>query len=416
MATGIQLPGKQQRRAYMFEQQVSRKSRAVHRYFRRLRDDVPVEYCIEACQPVHSRYSNCRQCERSCPVNALQLGEGGIDVAASCLGCGQCAVACPTGALGTPGFALPDIVQTPEVPVFVDCWKVPVEHSPKGAVRVPCLGGLSLSRLVELRVAAKTSPIALLDRGWCETCAAGSGRTHPSLRCMDAARELLQAMRIPETQWPVIESRPLPAPQTPSVKTDRSSEQRVSRRAFFGDLAARVTNTATELNPLTSGKQPAAARGHERVPARSRERDRLLAQLRLLSESTGNAMPASIYPAVHIDPQRCNHHQLCAVTCPTGALQVFKTSGVSGVVFDSSGCIACGHCETICPDKAVRLLAQGDGYVPAGPKVLIRIRQRECLGCGSSFEGAAEDTHCPSCSKRTGLAGAAFQVLFGRLN
>ena len=386
------------------------------RYFRRLREGVAVEYSVEACQPVHSRYSECRQCERSCPVNALHVGEEGVQVDDSCLGCGQCAVACPTGALGTPGFALPLIDQALNEPVFVDCWKVPAAHSPKHAVRVPCLGGIALSRLIELRVMAGSRPVVLLDRGWCTSCKSGSDNAHPAARCIDAAHDLLQAMRVPPEQWPAIVARPLPPTQQSQVRSNRSTEQRVSRRAFFGDLAARVTNTASEINPFTSGKQPPEARGHEREPARSRERDRLLSQLRTLSERTGGTMPSSLFPVLNIDQDRCHHHQLCAATCPTGALIPFNNSGVSGMVFDSTACIACGHVEAICPDNSRQFMPQGDGHLPAGAKVVTRIRQRECSGCGRPFEGAAGDMHCPSCSKRTELAGSAFKTLFGRAN
>jgi Fe-S-cluster-containing hydrogenase component 2 len=168
----------------MSDQPKHRESQAkrAQRYFRRLRESVALEYCVEACQPVHSRYSECRQCERSCPVNALHVGDGGVQVDDSCLGCGQCAVACPTGALGTPGFALPAIEWTVNDPVFIDCWKVPAAHSPKHAVRVPCLGGIALSRLIELRVMAGLRPIVMLDRGWCASCKFGQIASGSAMR------------------------------------------------------------------------------------------------------------------------------------------------------------------------------------------------------------------------------------------
>ncbi|HEY0847806.1 MAG TPA: 4Fe-4S dicluster domain-containing protein [Noviherbaspirillum sp.] len=397
-------------------QQIDGGNKTTQRFFRRLREGAPVEYCIEACQPVHSRYSDCRQCEQSCPVHAIHFSEAGVEVDASCSGCGQCAVACPTGALGVPGFAVPHLRPVTTEPVYIDCWQVPVAHSAKDTMRVPCLGGISLGRLVELKIAAGNRRIVLLDRGWCTSCATGMDEVHPAARCMEAARDLLQQMRVPSSQCPSIESRPLPLSLRSPAKPGHRDEQRLSRRAFFSDLAASITNTASEINPLTSGKQPPVLGGRNRAPMPSRERDRLLVQLRSLGEVTGAPLPPSLFPALDIDKERCRHHQLCAATCPTGALTAFNASDVSGMVFDSSGCIACGHCEAICPDRALRLLPHGDGQVPARPKVIARVRQRACTGCGRTFEESAADTQCPSCSKRTELAGAAFHALFGRPN
>lgn len=395
-------------------QRDSQLGKAAHRYFRRVHDSAPVEFCVEACLPAQSRYSDCRRCEASCPTGALKIGESGIQVSGSCVGCGQCAAACPTDALGVPGFALPPVAQDQTAPVFVDCWQVPFADSPAGAVHVPCLGGISLSRMIGLCVAAGTRQVVLLDRGWCAACAAAAGRARPAAACTEAARELLQAVRIPVAQWPVIQLRLLHRVPPVSAKPDRNTGQRLSRRAFFGDLAARATNAASAISPLTSGKQPPAASGHQRKPERSRARERLLAHMKSLSESTGSAMPSSLYPALNINPQKCLHDQLCAVTCPTGALVSFTKAGVSGLVFDASGCIACGHCEAICPEQALELQAEGDGQLPASPKVLIQVRQSECHGCGRPFHGTAGRMLCPSCDKRSQVAAAAFQALFGR--
>lgn len=384
------------------------------RYYRRLHDAAPIEYSVEACLPAHSRYSTCRMCEQSCPVSALRLTDQGVEVTASCTGCGQCAVACPTEALAVPGFAVLEMPGRATDAVFIDCWKVPLTQSPKNAMRVPCLGGLSVGRLLELLVEGGERRIVLLDRGWCDTCTSGISDKHPAATCVEAARELLQWLKTPSIQWPDFEFRLLPATEQGSTKTDRSSEQRLSRRAFFGELSARVTNTATEINPLTSGKQIPVLRGHERKPARSRERDRLLAQVRILSQRSGAAMPSKLFPAIDIDAQRCEHHRLCAVACPTGALLAVEVSGVSGIGFDATACIACGECEAICAEGAVRLLPHGDGSVPAGPRVAVRVRQRTCEACGRAFEGSSNDGVCPACEKRSSLAQSAFQSLFGR--
>jgi ferredoxin len=383
------------------------------RHYRRLQEALPVEYSVEFCLPARSRYSSCRLCEQSCPVSALQLSDQGVEVNASCTGCGQCAAACPTEALALPGFAVLEMPDRTTDAVFIDCWKVAPAQSPKNAVRIPCIGGLSVGRLLELVVEGGGRRVTLLDRGWCDTCASGTSDKHPAAACLEAARELLQSLQTPSIQWPDFEFRPLPVTQQATTKTDRSSEQRLSRRAFFGELSARVTNTATEINPLTSGKQSPILPGHARQPARSRERDRLLAQIQTLSRRSGAAMPSILFPAIDIDAQRCQHHRLCAVSCPTGALVAVEVSGVSGLGFDATACIACGECEAICAEGALRLLPHGDGQVPSGPKIMTRVRQRACLACGRAFEGSAGQSVCATCEKRSSLAQSAFQSLFG---
>lgn len=383
-------------------------------HYRRLHDVAPIEYSVESCLAARSRYSTCRLCEESCPSRALRLAEQGVEVTASCTGCGQCTVACPTEAIVAPGFAVLELPGSASDAVFIDCWKVPVARSPKSALRVPCLGGLSVGHLLELLVEGGTRPVVLLDRGWCDTCASGTSAKHPAATRMEAVRELLQSLQIPSGKWPAFEFRPLPADQQASSRPDRSSEQRLSRRAFFSELSARATNTAMEINPLTSGKQIPVLRGHERAPSRSRERDRLLSQVRILARHSGAAMPSTLFPAIEIDARRCQHHRLCAASCPTGALMSVEVSGVSGIGFDAAACIACGECEAICAEGALRLLPIGDGSVPTGPKVAARIRQRNCDACGRAFDGRADEALCPSCEKRSSLAQSAFQSLFGR--
>ncbi|MFX1437467.1 MAG: nitroreductase family protein [Promethearchaeota archaeon] len=57
-------------------------------------------------------------------------------------------------------------------------------------------------------------------------------------------------------------------------------------------------------------------------------------------------------PIEGIDSMRCNHCGLCINECPRGN---FSVNGVEKTItFDSSeGCILCGHCIAVCPERAI---------------------------------------------------------------
>ena len=144
-----------------------------------LRNGHPLGLHHDACLHLRApRYATCRACESACPVKAISVGEAAIEISENCVRCGRCVAACPMGALAHPGFSLPELPQQDAKPLSVDCWKVPRKLSPDGAVRVPCLGGLSTARILQLVSMAEAGSLELLDRGWCAGCSAGgpSGR------------------------------------------------------------------------------------------------------------------------------------------------------------------------------------------------------------------------------------------------
>src|SRR3989338_4935262 len=116
-----------------------------------LREDQPLVLLEDACLPMRSpRYATCRACENVCPVKAIHIGETEIQLDENCVRCGRCVAVCPMGALALPGFTVADVMRKTALPLSVDCWKVPAKLSPEGAVRIPCLGGLSTGRILEL--------------------------------------------------------------------------------------------------------------------------------------------------------------------------------------------------------------------------------------------------------------------------
>ena len=145
----------------------SQNNASVELKYRPLREDQPLGLLEDACLPMRTpRYATCRACENVCPVKAIHIGETAIYLDENCVRCGRCVAACPMGALGLPGFSVLDALRENTMTLSVDCWKVPDKLSPEGAVRVPCLGGLSPGRILELVAMAGAGSLELLDRAY----------------------------------------------------------------------------------------------------------------------------------------------------------------------------------------------------------------------------------------------------------
>lgn len=375
-------------------------------------DDAPLQLNADRCLRLRSRYSDCDQCAQVCPPRVLRVSHERIELAHGCLRCGQCGAVCPTEALQIEGFAVdPAPAAASKAPLHVDCWKVAASDSPRDAVRVPCLGGIALHRLVQWHAASGGRQIVLLDRGWCGECRAGSGAIHPAQETLDAACALLAELGVAEPALPRLESLPLPHTRMPADIPDPLAARPLSRREFFSGMTRAA---ARAIAPVVAGE------GGERAPTggarlgkiEATARSQLLAQAAVLGAQHGRLLPAELFPALRVS-EACRNHQVCAATCPTGALQAYANGdgAAAGIAFDAEACIACGDCTRVCPERALALLPQGDGEIPQGTTVLTRWTLRECYDCGHEFADSGSGNVCPTCRKTRELSHA----LFGQL-
>lgn len=382
--------------------------------FRRLNPDAPVGLRVEACLPLRSRQDECELCVQACPIGVLHRREETFALDDGCLGCGRCQTACPMGALTVAGFAIGPVAGDGRDALDIDCQRVPADASPAGAVRVPCLGGLAVSRLLALRLLAGDRPMHLLDRGWCARCPAGAGAKHPARATLARARAWLQEAGVPESQWPDLRRRPLPASMRARTLADAGREHPLNRRDFFSRLARQVTGAVSEVMVLERAEPPAAgANARYAAPASSLEREWQFVLLQQLAARPGRFMPARFFPAIEVE-ENCRNHRLCVALCPTGALRAYDIAGAGGIVLDASACIACGHCEAVCPEEALRLLPQGNGATPRTPMTLTRHALRVCEDCCSEFAGLEDEALCPGCRKSRDFARAGVDALFRR--
>ncbi len=381
--------------------------------YRPLRDDQPLGLLEDACLPLRApRYATCRACESVCPVKAIRIGETAIRLDGNCVLCGRCAAACPMGALVLPGFSVPDVPLENTTPMGIDCWKVPGKLSPEGSVRVPCLGGLSPGRIVELVALAGARSLELLDRGWCSRCSAGGSPEHPAQASLDQARSLLEAAGLETNRLPALCSLYLPGDLMPITIPEPVTEIRMSRRRFFSALSAKAVIAIDKAKPLAPEFEARRRRGFEKEPVPSRERERLLRNMEQICKSADVTQPPKLFYRVEIS-DACNNHQLCASICPTGALGAFKHGSRAEIKFDTRLCIGCNECHSICPSGALNVLPNSYDALPEYPFCLISFDERNCPECGQTYTGKTGEDICPQCQKRHHLASSAYQSLFG---
>lgn len=385
----------------------------------RLNADFPLLHEEGACLPLRSVHGQCHACAEACPVDALAVSVGSVELSDACTGCGQCTAACPTQALSLPELAmLADPVPPASAPaeIRIECRKVPVEAHRGDTLVVPCLGALTPGHL--LARAAAGIDVCIVDRRWCEGCssACGSGdQANPAQRALETAVLWLEAAG--STRRPTIVEAPLSLSLRPDAIPLAAAEgPAIDRRSFF---RAAIEKPA--------GRQRSEAKtmgsdGRAAYPADSRhaspERERQRAALAQLTQELGTAMPAEFYPQLHADA-RCCDRRMCVALCPTAALTVADDGAAAHLQLDADRCIACGTCVRACPEAALTLALHGGS---AGVQTLASHQRARCPECGDGFTPTAEQLEsdapalCPTCAKSRRFIADARRQLFGALN
>jgi ferredoxin len=88
---------------------------------------------------------------------------------------------------------------------------------------------------------------------------------------------------------------------------------------------------------------------------------------------------------VTLDASRCTGCGLCAVECPTGALEISVSVEAYAfqIIFQHGKCIACGQCAAICPEKCLTV-ARVFGMEKVGARsVLFKDELARCPECGN---------------------------------
>lgn len=373
-----------------------------------LHADAPWVAHADACLSLRFGHVHCSACAQACPVGCLSVQDSAIVLAEGCLGCGRCAAVCPTEAIELSGFRKPLHHDAQEVVRYVDCWKVPRTDSPAGAVRVPCLGGVSVNRILEAIEHKPKSALIFLDRGWCSDCRAGDKTASEVFPALEEASALLRACGAGEEALPRMEKRPLPPTQCPDDIPDAAAETVLSRRVFFRNLAQGVALSARQVITPQGVPEPVVVnknlgRSGPVTPAARLRRLELTTRLAARHEKQAGA---AWFPRVEIGAD-CRDHRVCVSVCPTGALASYENGEGRGVTFDTRRCITCDACARHCPSGALRYHAAGGAL--AEVVALTRHAERECEDCGRSFSVTDGERYCTSCRKTRD----SFSMFFG---
>ncbi|MBM3392633.1 MAG: 4Fe-4S dicluster domain-containing protein [Betaproteobacteria bacterium] len=363
----------------------------------------PLRFDDTACRSLRGPYGGCRACAQACPAGVLAVDARSVVLKDGCLGCGRCTAACPTGALRIDSFEA-EQAGAASGPVRVDCWKAPARQE---GLRVPCLGGLSAGRLLQLWGQARGRGLQLIDHGWCRQCSAGAGERHAATRALARAQECLLVAGADKDSLPRLLSEPLPASRMPAAIPEAALERKVSRRHFFRAVVAQAAEATEAARPPVNTYQAYRSR----VP---QERRRLLDGVGEAARAAGRPLPASLFADLRADAA-CDGKGVCTRICPTGALSLHDVaSGARALVFDAAGCIACGCCVRACPEQALHLdAAPYAPLAPLAPSELRRWRVAECADCGAEYPDAGGEEMCMTCRTGSRLIKDACDALHG---
>ncbi|MFQ6136417.1 MAG: hydrogenase iron-sulfur subunit [Candidatus Hydrothermarchaeales archaeon] len=326
----------------------------------------------------------CTLCSDACPYGAISSG---IVDEIQCQDCGVCISACPLGVIRWTDHPCAEIMGEiermletnikPKVLMFSceGCGNATLKAVGENRIAypvvipitVPCLG--SVSDIHILRAFDLGADGVLLNG-----CRGGECRHKNGVKAAAKGvafiKKLFKALGIGSDRVKMLQGDP-------------------EKPKRFADNIAKFTKNLEDLKstPLKK-KEPVDIESimRDTEDREKTERDLLHAFISSFSEKTGirTGLIKGDFPFgdVSIDENRCTICGACGSQCSTGG---FTAEGkvLPIVAFTHTYCIACGICEEVCPEKAIKLRKQIDlERFIAAQKEEIKVKLINCERCG----------------------------------
>ena len=297
----------------------------------------------ERCVRVRNRHASCVRCAEACTSGALSLRDGALTVnEALCVGCGTCATVCPTCSIearhpvdGELLAAAHRALRAGREAVFA-CHRAfeqaPAACAAAGAIELACLSRMEES--LAMRLFADGAQCIRLLHGACEGCPRENGFASVKL-VRDTVDSLLET-------W--------------GLNCEYDVQQVGSEVKVAAADAAAPQHVATGgIRAASAFRKPAHVQSDGTLPhAVPPRRHPLLDALADLGNPVRPDLDTRLWGHVSIDMSACRSCKMCAVFCPTGALQKYVgEDGHGGVEHYPAECVHCGLCQDICPVQAI---------------------------------------------------------------
>ena len=312
------------------------------------------------CLACKSDKSSCRKCIDVCPVNAIQIEDGGIDIADSCRKCGLCVAVCPTEAFNSPKIKPKELYDkiagaaAAHETAYVACTRALRRPPRDNEVVVACVGDVPAETWFSVMVDYPNVSVYLpLDI--CTKCRNAQGE------------ELLGDAIATAEEW---------SGRSMGLEVDRKAlkcnkRREYERKEFMDNIVKSTGLTVSKLNPATAALMSVTQKlkaHNERISKLNRtleqavgvtnqKRRRVLTQRRQLMLSALQQHPKRAKAITHKTPEcdfeRCVECGECVSACPMHACDL---NGAGRFVVEPTHCIGCGLCAEVCDTHALKLV------------------------------------------------------------
>ena len=316
-----------------------------------------IKYDWSSCLQKNKRQEVCGRCVDVCKQDAIYKASEGQKIAISiiqCVGCGECVLVCPTGAL--------DYAPIPRNSFHrvTSCYEnsIALIFSEKSKLED-----------VKCTLPSGVLPLAVqncgfLDEGYLLSLVHTTGRP-----------VLIYALQITNNQQEIIRF------------VNHIFERIYSQQAIYVCHDARqIQEVATAVSPLKFGFSA-------NIGEDARKRERVSTYLKsMVADGNFGVMAPGIqtpFGDVSIDKEQCTLCLSCVDACTIGALVPDTTDNT--LRFTPSLCVQCGYCEITCPETDCLTVVYNQLELEASyfqAKVLAQDEIFNCVECGQGFAPA----------------------------